>query len=523
MRQNFIKLRLASAAFLLLSVLFSGCAHIEKPDFKNNILNHENTLIVGTDSDPHSLLPFENASHQFERIANCCYEMLVRTNLDGTVSPWVAKSWKATAGGMYFYINKGINFQDGTPCDAEAVAWNMRKWGRYDAVTASTPCSWDKACAVDEYTVFLPYEEYHNEILINMGCANFMLVSPTAYEADAESLKMNPVGTGPFRVAEYKQDDHILLERFDGYWKPQDVHLDYIEFKFINSQTEQFNALESGRIDVACDISYEDLGRCSLNDELDVWYFQPCVVDSLWFNCINDTFKDERVRKACAYAINLKEIWQKAYYGLSQVCFGPATSDTYGYDPSYDFENWPYEWDDSDYIKCQELLEEAGYPDGLDVTLRIDRSDARTKVAEIIAEQLTACNIRTTVISDEYSATQANIFSGNFEMALNGSATNGTVAKTLYERYSAALAYPGSFSFSKWDEPRVDELLRKASKAINKERMLGYYKEIAKLYTEEVPAIAYWERLNCCVSSKRVKGVKVLVEPVNLSNVYFKK
>ena len=496
----------------------------EAPEPGTSITSAKKNLIVATSSDAHTMNPHQVGSRQFLRIGNCIYEMLVYTHADGSIDPWIAKDWDYTDDSITFHLNEGINFQDGTPCNAEAVVWNMAKWGESDAVTTATKyVDWANAKAVDEYTVTVPVDGYHYELLAYMGSVNYMLISPTAYEADPDGYALKPVGTGPYKLTEYVLDDHVKLERWDGYWGGRDVYLDEILFRYIPESSQQLIELETGGVDVICDVPFISWDTIEGNDELKLTVFPTCTIDFIWFNCIDENlFSNKLIRQACAYAINLKEIWEAAYYGLSTPAFSYCPTTNYGYDPSYEFENWPYEWDQSDEAKCRELLAEAGYPDGLTgITLEIDTDANRTRVAEIVANQLTKCGIETHVESYEYATSQSDQYGAKFQIALNGAQTNGHASKNMSERFLSALAYPGSFSMSKWNEPKIDELLSTIAGSQDDAERLECYKEISDLYTEQVPAIAYWNRIQCVASVKNLMNVQSYFDPYNFTYAYF--
>lgn len=523
-------------AMLMLLCLFAGCgsdssdnsggdADSSSDSSASNdgtVKSTKDTMIVATSSDPHSLLPLTNGSRQFGRIADCVYEMLVETAADGSVKPWVAKDWDLGDDGITFYLNEGVKFQDGTDCDAEAVVWNMKKWGESDSVTASmTYCHWDEAEAIDDLTVFLPYDYYCYEAVINMGSTNFMLMSPDAYEADPDGFALNPVGTGPFIISEWVLDDHVTLDRWDGYWGGRDIYLNQIIFRFIPESSQQLIELETGGVDLICDVPLVSWDSIESNSDLSIHQFETVTIDAIHFNCLDEIWGNEKVRQAAAYAINLKEIWEGAYYGLSEPAFQACGKDMFGYDPSYEYENWPYEWDNSNEEKCRELLAEAGYPDGIEANILIDTDANRVAVAEILRNQLSKCGINATVTSTDYATAQADIYAANYDICLNGSVCNGSISKVLYERFAAALSYPGSFSYCKWNEPTLDELLMQASQSEDEDERMECYKECQALYTEQVPSVAYWDRIQVTATVNNLKGDYGYIDSFMLAYCYF--
>ncbi len=502
----------------------SGSSAAASAAASGEITSSKDTLTVATVSDPHGYSPLLLASRQWGRIANCMYEFLVTRDEDMNFYPQLAESWEVEDDGITFHLQEGVKFHDGTDMTADVVAWNMHMWAESPAV--SDGMDWmhfEAAEAVDDLTVFLPTDYASYLSLANLASINMMIISQEAYEKDPEGFSTNPVGTGPFKMDEYRMDDHITLTKFDEYWGGQDVYLNKIIFRFIAESTQQLTELKTGGVDVICDIPVLNFEEMKNTRGIKLIEFGPAVCDTIQMNTWDDHFKDVRVRQAVAYAVNQNDIWNGAYYGIGQVGYSIVPHTAYGYSDEYEQDKWPYEWNNTNVEKAKELLAEAGYPDGFDCQLRIDTDSNRVAVAEIVANQLTQLGIRAEVYSTEYATFNEDVLGGNYQICLNGvNANNGSIDKALSTRYAAKQSFAGSASYSKWANEDLDVLIEKAAKSDDDAERIEAYNECQDLIVEEVPSVTYYERLNDVCAAENLEGITASGEAFIFTQCYFK-
>lgn len=481
------------------------------------------TLTVATVSDPHGLNPLLLASRQWGRLANCMFEFLVTRDNEMNFSPQLAKSWEETDEGITFHLQEGVKFHDGSPMNAEAVAWNMRMWAESPAV--SDGMDWmhfADAEVIDEHTVFLPTDYQSYLSLANLASINMMIISKEAYEKDPEGFSTNASGTGPFKIKEYRMDDHITFERFGEYWGGQEVYLDEIIFRFISESSQQLTELKTGGVDVICDIPVMNWDEMDSLDGIKLVDFGAAVCDTLQMNTWDEKFGDVRVRQAVAYALNQEDIFNGVYFGIGQIGYSIVPHNAYGYSDAYEGDKWPYGWNETNVENAKALLAEAGYPDGFECQLRIDTDSNRIAVAEIVANQLAQVGINAKVYSTEYATFNEDVLGGNYEICLNGvNANNGSIDKALSTRYAASQSYEGSASYSKWEKQELDVLIEKASKSLNDGERKEIYNECQDMIVEEVPSVTYYERLNVVCAADNLQGMKASGEAFIFTQCYF--
>jgi peptide/nickel transport system substrate-binding protein len=267
-------------------------------------------------------------------------ETLVRLTPDLTLEPLLADSWQLLVPNTWrFHIRPGVTFHDGKPLDAAAV-----KTGLFDRIAAAgggqLRAGPDSAKVVDpmtiDFTSTIPNLRVP-EMLAHPGTGVF---SPGSDPAKA-------VGTGPFRLVEYKKNERIVVERNPSYWGEK-AKADRIEFTFYPRSADRIAALESGRIDVAFPLRQQDATTLS-KEGFTAASAKKVGSDMALYAAIgglppHDLLADVNVRKAVAMAIDRKKLVSEALGGrgtgdqthVAPAMLGPHAGDVKGfsYDPA---------------------------------------------------------------------------------------------------------------------------------------------------------------------------------------------
>jgi peptide/nickel transport system substrate-binding protein len=293
--------------------------------------------------------------------ASCLFfDTLVTADKMGGVQPNLATAEVANdLKSITLTLRKGVKFHDGSDWNATVAKWNIdqlinAKNGDYAYATSVD--------ILDDYTVRINLRRYTNGILTTLGGTN--MVSKAAYDAhgggkDAvEWMRWHAVGTGPFKMVDFKPNVSIRGERFDGYWKNK-PYLDAVEMYFIPDKMTMIQSFEAGEMDImASDPTKAEYDLLRRNKEYkiekDYIAIQCLVPDS---NNPNSPLSNPKVREAIDYAIDRDAIVNNLGYGFWTTTYQFAVPGT----PSYitDLPKRAYNVE-----KAKQLLAEAGYPDG---------------------------------------------------------------------------------------------------------------------------------------------------------------
>lgn len=309
-------------------------------------------------------------------------DSLVSLDDDGRVVPWLADSWEQSADGLTwtFTLKEGVRFTDGTPVDAEAVAYNVEYWVDGGNSTAQVWLAGYYAGveAVDERTVAVHLSRPYPRFDVTVAQGYFGIQSQHALETrSAEENCEAPVGSGPFVVDHWDRGEDILLTRNDDHTSPPanaenqgPAHVEAIDWRFVSDPTTRVASLRAGETDAIYDVpavEWADLGAEGFDEQK---YVTPGRPQQLAFNTSTGPFVDEEVRKAFAYSLDRRALVETIGQGLIPYEGNGAISSA---TPGYSEEAAAaYELD---LPRARQLLDDAGWD-------AVDDEGYRTKDGE---------------------------------------------------------------------------------------------------------------------------------------------
>ncbi|GAB5070071.1 nickel ABC transporter substrate-binding protein [Citrobacter sedlakii] len=362
------------------------------------------------------------------------YEPLVKYQADGSVKPWLAKSWTHTADGKTwtFTLRDDVTFSNGEPFDAPAAAENFRvvldNRQRHAWLELANQIVDVKALGKTELQITLKsaYYPFLQELSLPRP---FRFIAPSQFK-DNETLRgiKAPIGTGPWVLKESKLNQYDVLVRNERYWgdKPP---IRQITVKVIPDPTTRAVAFETGEVDLLYGneglLPLDTFARFSQNPAYRTQLSQPIETVMLALNSAKAPTNELAVREALNYAVNKKSLIDKALYGTQQV------ADTL-FAPSVPYANIGLTPRQYDPQQAKTLLENAGWklPAGKDIRekmgqpLRIELSfigtDALSKsMAEIIQADMRKIGVDVALIGEEDSSIYARQRDGRFGMIFN--------------------------------------------------------------------------------------------------------
>ncbi|MFQ5343966.1 MAG: ABC transporter substrate-binding protein, partial [Anaerolineae bacterium] len=301
-------------------------------------------------------------------IESLIYDPLVRIGADGSPEPSSAVSWEPIDPTTWqFKLREGVKFHNGEKFDAEAVKFSLDWYLNPDVriVYSRNLRAIKEVQVVDKYTVNIITNGPSATLVGNLAAA---WMRPPKYSAEVglDGFAKAPIGSGPFKLVEFKPDERLILERNEEYWGGAPL-LETVEFVEMPEQSTRAAALEAGEVDIAADMPIDQVQR--LQDAgLEIESVTESVVICVLL--VNPKqreeypfLSDKRVRQALNYAVDKEELVNALTGGYGRPAMGQYVGpDGFGYDP--DFIAYEYDPD-----KARELLAEAGYPDGFKFTL----------------------------------------------------------------------------------------------------------------------------------------------------------
>ncbi|MDF2115838.1 ABC transporter substrate-binding protein [Roseiarcaceae bacterium H3SJ34-1] len=341
----------------------------------------KDTLVVAQQTDAYTLDPAKHTLITTANILFHIYDVLVTQDAEGAPKPALAVSWSNPDPLTWrFKLREGVKFSNGEEFNADAVKFTYDRAldPSFKAPNFSRIAAIKSVEVVDKYTVDFKTATPFPTMLfsVNEGAFASMIVPPDYLrEKGPDALVTAPVGTGPYRLVEWRKDNRIVLEANPAYWggAPKIARL---IFRPIRETRTRIAELTSGGVDIAVDIPPEDVPPLKSGNTK----VAAIASDTLYFYAF-DTLKpsplqNKLVRQALNYAVDVDAIQQALLSGMGQRIALTLPTTAFGYDKSWQ----PYPYDPK---KARALLAEAGYPNGFTIPL-ISRQGRYLKDREIM-------------------------------------------------------------------------------------------------------------------------------------------
>ena len=289
-------------------------------------------------------------------------ESLMESTQDRKLAPFLAESVNIDPDNLMitFRLRKNIRFHDGTEFNADAVAYNIQWLGETGKLQY-----WDNVKSVeiiDAYTVRLHLIAYNNMMIYSL-CLVKIFSKQALTTQSVNWLRGHPVGTGPFKLAEWKRGSHYRWEKNSDYWQKGKPYLDAIEIRFINDDMTAAMMMKNKEADVWLRIPADkvlDLEKSGMIKNQ--WFANMTIFILPNTKDANRPTSKLKVRQAIEYALDKKAIAQALGRGLYKPNKLAAPEGEWGYDPTYSERSY-------DPAKARLLLKEAGYTTPLKLKL----------------------------------------------------------------------------------------------------------------------------------------------------------
>ncbi len=381
-----------SLAALLLSGTF---AHAQQTD-----------LTIALQLEPPHLDPTSAAAGAIDSVLySNVFEGLTRFMSDGSVVAGLAESWEISDDGTVytFKLREGVSFHDGSAMDAGDVKFSLDRARAEDSQNAQKAlfAGISEVTVDDPTTVTVTLSAPDGNFLFNMAWGDAVIVA----EESIGAIKSEPVGTGPFKFAEWVQGDSIRLMQNADYWGEAPA-LTEATFKFISDPTAAFAAMMAQDIDAFAGYpAPENLPQFEADPRFQVLVGSTEGETILSTNNKMPPLDNLKVRQAIAHAINRQEIIDGAMFGLGT----PIGTHFAPHNPDYVDLTGMSEYDPE---KARALLAEAGFADGFTTTLKLPPPSYARRGGEIIASQLRAVGIETEISNLEWAQWLEEVFRG---------------------------------------------------------------------------------------------------------------
>lgn len=437
------------------------------------------------------------------------------------ISRSVAESWESDESGTVwtFKLRQGIKFHDGKEMTSADVKFTFDRL-RDPEVGAATVALYSnilEITAPDEYSVVFQLADPNADFLKDLADYHALIM-----DADNEDFNTNFNGTGPFVVDRYIPEDRITFTRNENYWMKDEAglalpYLDGMEFIFLSDSSAQVEALRGGQVDYLIYLSPEFVPTLEQDANTTVYQKPSNTAWVIRMRSDRAPANDVRVRQALKLATDRSAILDGAIGGLGvsgrDTPIGPGYGDFYldVPEPARDVE------------KAKELLAEAGYPDGLEITIHTQSQSPVPAIATIWKEQLAEAGVNV-----EIELVPADVYYGADNMWLEVDFAITDWGSRPYPQPYLDLAYTtgAQWNESHWSDPDLDRLAALAAKELDHEKRMEYYHEIQEIFMEKGSIIIPFFTNNLWGARADLKGLRPtsgLGTALDLRWVYFEK
>jgi len=480
--------------------------------------------------DPGTLNAVLQSSTTEQQVLACLSRNLLDFDSRLNLVPGLAQKYEISPDGrtFRFWLRPEAVWEDGTPVTSADAVFTIRRI--HDPKVPSPVFKTvfedlESVEALDARSFAVKFKNFYPY----RAMAFVVPLLPERRYAGKDFLKAHenraPLSNGPYRLASWKSQEALVLERNPRYWGERS-HFDKVIFRILPDDTVAYRAVVSGELD---ETSIDTSGReralsdpsarrcCRLVDFYNLDYNYIALNNRLPF------FSDARVRRALTMLLDRGKIVRNIFRGSARIISGPWAPDSPAYDPTV--APLPF-----DREGAAALLDEAGWKDtdgdgirdrgGKKFAFELLVSAGTTvgrEIDETLAGELARVGIRATVRPMEWAAFIERIDAGDFEAAsLASSATDPN--PDPYPFWHSSQVPPAGLNDGFYRNPDADRMMEQARSEPDERRRLAIYHQLHRLLRDDAPAIFVTNASLKFFFSRRVRGLAT--SPLGLFGIW---
>src|SRR5690554_506717 len=456
------------------------------------------TLVAAWAQDPVGLDPHITSARSSLQVLENVLDTLVVLDADQNVNPSLAESWEVSDDGLTwtFTLRQDAAFSNGRGLTSEDVVYTYDRM--LDPETASGQAyllaGVTDVQALDDYTVQFTLDAPNPAFLSKLASSKAVGIIARENVEDG-TINTNPVGSGPFMIADFQPGIQLTLERNPHYWQDGLPYLDSISIRIISDESVRRSALISGDVDWAISVPAQSIDELKARDDVTV---DEVPAGAYWYIGVNTRdalLSDERVRQAIAFAINREQIAEVATFGTALATQDPIPASS-GWATNYA----PYS---QDLEQAAALLAEAGYADGFEIEIMpTTQYEESIRIAQMLQAQLAPLNISTSIRTLEWAEWLHEQGDGNYDTFVCSWNGNIDPDDFFYAQHRTGEV----FNFTGYSNPSVDELLDQGRTLSDFDARYEIYEQVNQMIVDDAPYIYLYNPLQIHAYKPYVHG-----------------
>jgi peptide/nickel transport system substrate-binding protein len=506
---------LLTTAALASSVLHPGRAFAQEGPRRGGVMT------VHFATEQRILNPSLQASTGVYIVGGKIQEPLVDLDAAGNPAPCLAESWEAAPDGrtVTFRLRRGVTWHDGRPFTSADVQYTaMEMWKRILNYGTALQAFLTEVQTPDARTAVFRYERPMPLNLLLRALPDLGYISPKHVYDGAGDIRQNPantapVGTGPFRFAQYERGQFIIADRNPNYWRPELPYLDRVVWRVVSDRSAAAAQMEAGQILFSpySSLAIADFQRLARDPRFEVTTRGNegnARTNTLEFNFRNPVLADIRVRRAIAHAIDVPFFIENFLGDFAKLGTGPI--------PSVSTEHYPagmpqYAFDRR---RANALLDEAGQrrgAGGVRFSLRLHPAPWGEDIAlwsTFIQQSLGEVGIRVEIIRLDAAGFLRTVYNDwNFDLATGWHQyrNDPAVSTTVWYRSGQPRGAPWTNQWG-WTDAETDRIIDAAQTELDPARRRALHADFVRRVNTELPLWMPIEQIFVSVFNRRLRN-----------------
>ena len=489
----------------------------------------EHSIIYCAEGSPETFNPqLITSGTTIDATSNQLYDRLLTFHgKENILTPALAKSWHVTRDGkkVTFYLRKNVPFHQtdyfkpSRFFNADDVIFSFNRilkinhpfhfvsGGSYPFFqNIELDKLVEKIEKINDHTIRFHLTHADNAFLANLATDYAIILSQ---EYGAQLTKQNnrsnidtyPIGTGPFKLKEYRVGSFIRFYRHDQYWR-KSAKIEQLVFDITPSNTGRLTKLLAKECDVtAYPIAHEIIEK---NKNLTLESITALNVGYFGFNVNKPPFDNKLVRQAVSYAINKQVILETIYQDKAELANSLLPHSSWAYDDSIPAHTY-------NPIKAKRLLALAGFEQGFTMDLwampiRRPYNPNAITMAKLIQSDLKNIGIKVNIVSYEWNTFLSRLKKGQHQSFLLGWSADHPNPDNFFSPLLSCSAINTGSNNTFWCSQAHDDLIQKALQSSLLAQRKQYYSQAMQIITEEIPLIPIAHSKRYQARSRDVKG-----------------
>jgi len=466
----------------------------------NTTATAKEDVIIGTSSEFTTTDPQGSNSQAPLTLATLTHETLTEIDASGNPVAGMATFEQVDQLTYKFTIPGNVTFTNGDPCTTEDVAFTFER-ARESSFTSGKISTLDHTEIISPTEIRFVLSSPNQDFLTTLAHKSLSILSKKACQEDTEHGF--EIGTGRYYLTKWVPGDVTSVTRYDGYRGDKGV-AKTITFRQIAETSARIIALQNKEIDIALGLESLDASKIDADSSLELVKFEDVWIKYLTFNVNAAPFDNVKVRQAIAHAVNKNNVILGAANGEGILHTSVVNKTQFGLDET--LKDYDY-----DPALAKSMLAEAGYPNGLEITLSCYKGSPYETIAAVVQSDMAAAGIKIKVNPVEPAALKSMMKEGQHEMAIYGWSdaigTDFTVRSLLYSTSGS--------NRCKIADPKLDAMIDAALSEVDTAKREQMYKDIQQYVNDLCPYIMLYTGYIYVGVHKGTTGVKW-----NASNIH---